>query len=337
MTKKRVPSKNEILTATDHLRQIVVRTPLITSQAMTEKLDAADIKIKAESMQWTGSFKVRGASWRCQQLTEAERKAGVVAYSSGNFAQGLAAAATRLGIPSTIVMPIDAPEIKQKKTKAYGADIVLSDHGSRPREEVASKIAQSLAKEKGMTLLHPFDDPLIITGHASAAVEVVEELAFTGAPPPDIVLSSVGGGGFASGIAMGFHYLIPEVEVMFVEPKGYNGFGTSLSAQKITKISGDQTTICDALQATAPGQAPFACAQFAGVQSHVTVEDQSVLQAMQFAFDNFKIVLEPSGAAAIAALFEHAELFKGKRVIAFTTGGNITLKNLVTLLTAHTG
>lgn len=330
-----IPSKDEILNAADHLRKIIINTPLIPSQTIAEQFEAKDVRIKAESMQWTGSFKVRGAFWRCMQLTEAERKAGVVAYSSGNFAQGLAAAANLLEIPATIVMPIDAPEIKQKRTAAYGANIVLSDHGSRPREEVASQTAQALAKDKGMTLLHPFDDPQIIAGHASAAVEMIEELNRAGEPLPDVVLSSVGGGGFMAGLAMGFHYLAPEVELVVVEPKGYDSFGASIVAKQITRVFGNQTTICDALQATSPGKAPFACAQFAGIQSQLTVGDHSVLKAMRLAFETLKLVLEPSGAVAIAALLEHANRFKDKRVVAFTTGGNITIEDFARFFTTE--
>ena len=244
----------------------------------------------------------------------------------------MAAAANLLGIPATIVMPIDAPEIKRKKTESYGANIVLSDHGSRPREEVASETARAIAKVQRMTLLHPFDAPLIITGHAGAAVEVVKELNLIGENLPDIVLCGVGGGGFAAGLAMVFHHLAPDIELFVVEPQGYDSLGSSIANKQDTRIPGDKTTICDALQATAPGKAPFACAQFACVQSRLTVRDYSVIQAMQFAFENLMMVLEPSGAAGIAGMLEHPDNFLGKRVVAFTTGGNITIEDFTKIL-----
>jgi threonine dehydratase len=142
-----------------------------------------------------------------------------------------------------------------------------------------------------------------------------------------MVLCSVGGGGFSAGLALGFHYLCPEIEMVLVEPEGYESFGASLAAKQVSRVSSAQNTICDALQATAPGKAPFACAQYAGVHSTLAVQDHSILQAMQFAFDHLKMVIEPSGAGAIAALLQHCDRFQGKRILAFTTGGNIAVED----------
>src|SRR5947208_2403604 len=196
-------------------------TPLLESAALAKETGAARVFVKPESLQWAGSFKVRGAYWRLKRLSPDEAGKGVVAYSSGNFAQGLAAAGQALGIPVTIVMPIDAPAAKRDATAGYGARVVLTDHGDRAREDVAAAKAREIAETERLTLLHPFDDPEIVAGQAGAGLEALDQLAAKKAHA-DLVFCSVGGGGLIGGVSLAFHYLSPKTDIIAVEPEGCN-------------------------------------------------------------------------------------------------------------------
>lgn len=324
-----VPTASEIRDAATALRGVVVETPLIPMADLARRAGAAEVLLKAESLQYTGAFKFRGAYWRCCQLTAEERAAGVVAHSSGNFAQGVAAAARALGVPATIVMPADAPATKRRRTEGFGAEVILTEHGSRPRGDVASERAGEIAESRGMTRLHPYDDPHIVAGHASAALEIGAALDRAGMASPDLVLCGVGGGGFISGLALGLREACPETELVAVEPYGYDSFGQSLEAGEITHVAGEGTTLCDALQSTAPGTCPFACAQAAGIRRHTTVTDDAIREAMRFAFESTRLVLEPSGAVGIAALLGWPEWVRDKRVVVVATGGNVDLADFL--------
>ncbi len=302
-------------------------TPLLESATLARETGAARVFVKPESLQWAGSFKIRGAYWRLTRLPEAEAKRGVVAFSSGNFAQGLAAAGQALGVPVTIVMPIDAPEAKREATKGFGARVVLSDHGERGREDAAAELATKIADDEGLTLLHPFDDMEIVTGQAGAGLEALEQLSIAAASP-DIVLCPVGGGGLIAGVALAFHYLLPETRVIGVEPEAYAGMGASLNRGEIEVMPVGPRSICDGLMARAPGKAPFAAVRLAGV-SGLSVSDQSVRAAMRFAFEKLKLVLEPSGAAGIAALLSGSLDLTGKTILIIATGGNVSLADFV--------
>jgi threonine dehydratase len=311
-------------------RRATQRTPLIESEALAQASGAARAFVKAESLQSAGSFKIRGAYWRLCCLTAEERARGVVAYSSGNFAQGLAAAGRSLGVPVTIVMPVDAPAMKREATQGYGATVVLSEHGDRPREEVASALAREIAARDGLVLLHPFDDPLIVAGQAGAGLEALEQLADLGAVP-DVVACPVGGGGLMGGVALAFHHALPSARLWAVEPVGYNGMGLSLAAGGLRRVAGGTATVSDALQATAPGDAPLRAAQAAGVTG-VAVGDAAVSRAMRFAFERLKLVLEPSGAVALAAVLEGAVPVLGATVVVYATGGNVALDRFIELV-----
>ncbi|MEZ5810826.1 MAG: threonine/serine dehydratase [Rhizobiaceae bacterium] len=303
-------------------------TPLLESAALAAEAGAKRVFVKPESLQWAGSFKIRGAYWRLTQLSADEAARGVVAFSSGNFAQGLAAAGKALGVPVTIVMPIDAPEAKREATRGYGATVVLSDHGERGREDAAAELAASIASEQGLTLLHPFDDMEVVTGQAGAGLEALEQLADAGAAAPDLVLCPVGGGGLIGGVALAFHYLAPHAQVIGVEPEAYAGMGTSLDRGEIAVMPVGPRSICDGLMARAPGRAPFAAVSKAGVTG-LSVSDGSVRRAMRFAFERLKLVLEPSGAAGIAALLDGRLDVAGKTVLIVATGGNVSLADFV--------
>jgi threonine dehydratase len=315
-----VPTPQDLAAAYVVTRASTRRTPLLEAEALAVQSGAARFFVKAENLQWAGSFKLRGAFWRLSCLDEAARKRGVVAYSSGNFAQGLALAGRELGVPVTIVMPIDAPEMKRRATEGFGARVVLSDHGARPREEVAAQLARDTAAAEGLTLLHPFDDPMIVAGQAGAGLEALEQMAEAGAEP-DLVFCPVGGGGLMGGLALALRHARPEVEIYGVEPVGYDGMGASLRAGSRQRVLGG-ITICDALQATMPGEATFAACRAAGVVG-LSVEDDAVRRAMWTAFETLKLVLEPSGAVALAAALGGKVSLAGKRVLVLATGGNI--------------
>ena len=314
----------------DHLRRAYAvtskatqATPLLESATLAKLTGAARVFVKPESLQWAGSFKIRGAYWRLKQLSPEEAARGVVAYSSGNFAQGLAAASEALGIPVTIVMPIDAPAAKREATAGYGARVVLTDHGDRAREEVASERARQIAAEEGLALLHPFDDPEIVAGQAGAGLEALDQLAAKEAKA-DLLFCPVGGGGLIGGVSLAFHYLSPETEIIAVEPQGFNGMGNSLAHGAIETMPLGGKSICDGLMARAPGKAPFAAMTLAGAQG-LAVDDASVRRAMKFAFERLKLVLEPSGAASLAGLMGGTIDVAGKTVLVIASGGNVAL------------
>jgi threonine dehydratase len=322
----------------EHLRrayavtsQATQLTPLLKSPALAALTGAANVFVKAESLQWAGSFKVRGAYWRLTQLSPEEARRGVVAYSSGNFAQGLAAAGQALGIPVTIVMPVDAPAAKRDATAGYGARVVLTDHGDRPREEVASARAREISATEGPVLLHPFDDPEIVAGQAGCGLEAIDQLNARGAAA-DLVLCPVGGGGLIGGVALAFHYLSPRTKVVAVEPERFNGMGTSLATGRIETMPPAAASICDGLMSRYPGKAPFEAVTAAGVTG-VAVADAAVRRAMKVAFERLKLVLEPSGAAALAALIEGGPDVAGKTVLVIATGGNVSFPDFQKHLT----
>lgn len=326
----RIPSPAELAEAFAATGRVTVRTPLIPSPALAEAAGAARAFVKAECLQTAGSFKIRGATWRLTRLSPEERRAGVVAYSSGNFAQGLAAAGRAEGVPVTIVMPVDAPDAKRRATEAMGARVVLSHHGDRPREEAASALAREIAAAEGLVLLHPFDDPAIVAGQAGAALEALEQLAELGARA-DVVACPVGGGGLIGGVSLAFRAADPDVRLIAVEPAGYDAMGQSLAAGARQRVASGTATICDALQATEPGAAPFAAARHAGVTG-LAVGDDEVRCAMRFAFERLKIVVEPSGAVALAAALAGRLPVAGKNLLVFATGGNVAFEGFAALV-----
>jgi threonine dehydratase len=319
----------------DHLRRAYAETsratrvtPLLEARPLADLTGAARVFVKPESLQWAGSFKVRGAYWRLKQLSPEEAKRGVVAYSSGNFAQGLAAAGQALGIPVTIVMPIDAPKAKSDATRGYGARVVQTEHGSRAREEVALERAKAISEEEGLTLLHPFDDPGVVAGQGGVGIEAIDQLAARDAAA-DIVFCPVGGGGLIGGVALAFHYLSPATEIVAVEPERFNGMGISLSKGGIETVPlTTPPSICDGLMARRPGVAPYAAMDKAGARP-VTVSDTEVRSAMKFAFERLKLVLEPSGAASLAALLSGKADVAGKTILVVCSGGNVALADFM--------
>lgn len=322
-----VPDLAHLQRAYTETRQVTQLTPLLRSPALATETGAAAVFVKPESLQWTGSFKIRGAYWRLRCLSPDEAKRGVVAYSSGNFAQGLAAAGQRLGIPVTIVMPIDAPEAKRAATQGYGAKVISTDHGTRAREEVAAERARAIAEDESLVLLHPFDDPEIVAGQAGVGLEALDQLESLGAEP-DLLLCSVGGGGLIGGISLAFHYRSPQTQLIAVEPERFDGMGQSLRAGGRVTVPLGERSICDGLMARRPGEHPFAAVTQTNL-SGLTVSDAEVRAAMRFAADRLKLVLEPSGAATTAALLSGKLDVAGKTVVLIATGGNIALSDFM--------
>lgn len=319
-----VPTLEHLREAYATTGQATRTTPLLESEVLARHTGASRVFVKAESLQLSGTFKLRGAYWRLTRLSEAEARRGVVAFSSGNFAQGLAAAGRSLEIPVTIVMPIDAPEAKRAATAGYGARVVLTDHGNRGREDVAAARAREIAAEDGLVLLHPFDDPEIVAGQAGVGLESLDQLAAANATA-DLLFCPTGGGGLIAGVSLAFRHLSPNTDVFAVEPEGYDGLGTSLEKGAPTTVPIVERSICDGLMARRPGDAPFAAVSAVGGVSGVTVSDIEVRHAMKVAFESLKLVLEPSGAASLAALLTGKVDVAGKTLLLIATGGNVSL------------
>ena len=321
--KRLIPSNQDIDNAMNALRGIVVETPLIEMPELAVELKLNSLHLKLESMQRTGSFKFRGAYWRCMQLSPEEKINGVVAFSSGNFAQALPVATSLVGTTTKIVMPSDAPPVKKTRSEGFGAEVVLTEHGNRGRELVAAKKAEQISKEENRVLLHPFDDRDMIAGNSTVAVEIVEALRMRSYPLPDNVYCCAGGGGLISGIAIAFARYSPKTRVIPVEPKGFDSTGQSLNMGKLMTLHLAKTSICDALQALRPGKVPFACLSSLNMGSPMVVIDEQVCEAMALAYELRRIILEPAGAAPLAALMKNAKLEEGKDIIVIASGSNI--------------
>jgi threo-3-hydroxy-L-aspartate ammonia-lyase len=310
----------DVALAAERLRGVAHRTPAITSATLDERT-GAQVFLKAENLQRMGAFKFRGAYNRLVQLDPAERKRGVVAFSSGNHAQGVALAAKLLGIPAAIVMPTDAPAAKLAATRGYGAEVVLYDRFTMNRAE----IAHALAAERGATLVPPFDDPAIIAGQGTAALELIEDVG-----PLDVLLVCTGGGGLLSGCALAATKLSPGIAVYGVEPEAGDDWVQSLARNERVTIPVPDT-IADGMQTQSPGELTFPIVQAlcAGV---VTVSDEELRDAMRFAFERLKLVIEPSGVAGLAAALTGRVDVRGKRVGVTLSGGNVDAATFARLI-----
>jgi threonine dehydratase len=304
-------SFEDVRAAAARLKGVAHRTPVVTARSLDERT-GAQVFLKAESLQRMGAFKFRGAYNRLAQLDADARAKGVVAFSSGNHAQGVALAARELGIAATIVMPTDAPAAKLAATRGYGAEVVLYDRFTEDRNAIAAR----LASERGATLVPPFDDPAVIAGQGTAVMELIEE---TG--PLDVLLVCLGGGGLLSGSALAATALSPRIEIYGVEPEAGDDWVQSLARNERVTIPVPDT-IADGMQTTAPGALtfPIVRALCAGV---VTVSDEQIRDAMRFLFERIKLVVEPSGAAALAALLAGKVDARGRRVGITISGGNV--------------
>ena len=299
--------------AVQRLQGIVRRTPLLESPLLNERLGCR-LLVKAEPLQFTGSFKFRGAS---NKVATVEEGRPVVAYSSGNHAQGVALAARLKGLSCTIVMPSDAPRIKQDGTRAYGATVRLYDRRSEDREAIGAAIAA----RTGAVLVKPYDDPLVIAGQGTVGVEMAEDCAALGVVP-DLVLCCCGGGGLIAGVSLALRRAFPSIAIFAVEPEGYDDTARSLEAGRRVEVEGHPATICDAIVTRAPGELTFPINQKT-LSGGFAVSDAETKSAMRTAFHHLKLVVEPGGAVAIAAALAGKVALKGKTVLAVASGGNV--------------
>ncbi len=311
-----LPTIDDARAAAARIAGVAVRTPLLRS-AYLDDLVGARVLLKCDNLQRTGSFKFRGAYSAATLLTASERAAGMVAVSSGNHAQGVAEAARLVGAKATIVMPADAPAIKRARTARAGATIVDYDRATEDRDAVVNA---HIARHGG-TLIHPYEDPRVIAGQATAGIEIAEDAAAAGLEL-DAVLVPCSGGGLAAGIALAIRALSPRTATHIVEPAGFDDYARSLAAATILSNPRASGSVCDALLATRPGALGFALNR-TNVSGAMTVSDDEALAAVAFAFRELKLVVEPGGAVALAALVSGAFAAHGKTVVAVLSGGNI--------------
>jgi len=311
-----LPTAADVDEAARRLAGVALHTPLLSSAAL-DAMTGGRVFLKAETLQRTGSFKFRGAYNRLAAIPHDERGGGVVAYSSGNHAQGVAAAARLLGMACVIVMPRDAPRAKRERTAALGAELVLYDRERDDREA----IARELADRRGAVLVPPYDDALIIAGQGTAGREIVDDLRALGLTP-DVVVVTASGGGLTAGIALAVRARVPSAAVYTAEPQGFDDHARSFRSGRRERNDAITGTICDALMARMPGEITFAINRSL-VGAGVTASDAEVAAAVAFAFSELKLVVEPGGAVALAALMTGKIDVGGKVAVAVLSGGNI--------------
>lgn len=306
----------DIDAAAEVLAPFAVRTPLLSSPAL-DAATGAQVFLKPEVLQRTGSFKFRGAFNKLASIPADARRGGVVAFSSGNHAQGVAAAAQLLGVHATIVMPSDAPASKRERTAGYGAEVVLYDRDREDREA----IARDIAERSGATLVRPFDDPMVIAGQGTVGREIAEDLAALGIAP-DLVVAPASGGGLIAGTALAVKARFPQALAMSAEPEGFDDHARSLVAGRRESNPAGGRTICDALMMSIPGEVTFAINRVL-LAGGVAASDAEVGHAVGFAFRELKLVVEPGGAVALAALLAGKLDVRGKTVAIVLSGGNV--------------
>ena len=316
-------SIDDVRAAASRLEGVADRTPVLTSRTLDERVGAR-VHLKAECFQRGGAFKFRGAYNKISSLPPDARARGVIAYSSGNHAQAVALAARLLGTEATIVMPEDAPPAKLEATRGYGAEIVTYDRWTESREEIGER----LAVERGLALVRPYDDPLVMAGQGTAALELLADV-----PDLDVLVVPVSGGGLAAGCATAATALRPGIRVVGVEPEAGDDTRRSLAAGERVRID-VPSTIADGLQSTEPGALTFEVNRRL-LESVVTVDDEAMVDAMAFLFDRLKLVTEPSGAIGVAALLGGRVDVGDGRVGVIVSGGNVGAERFADLISAR--
>ena len=307
---------SRIRVANDRLMGHKRVTPLLSSPFLDE-IAGKRAFVKPECLQHTGSFKYRGAFSAVSALPEETRAKGVIAFSSGNHAQGVALAARQHGISSVIIMPADAPKTKIDNTRALGAEVVLYDREHEDRDEIGARIS----RERNLTLIKPFDEPEVIAGQGTCGLEIAEQAAELGITVAD-VLVCCGGGGLTSGIALALEQDAPNMRVRPVEPEGFDDVCRSLISGKIERNPTTLGSLCDAIVTLSPGQLTFPIMQRL-CHAGITVTEEQALHAVQLAHDRLKITVEPGGAVALAAALFHGDQITSDCVIAVASGGNV--------------
>jgi threonine dehydratase len=306
----RSPTREGVLRAAEKVAAILPPTPLLPIE-----IEGTTAWTKAESLQPVGAFKIRGAWHRLSDLSDEERRRGVVAVSSGNHAQGVGWAARRLGIAATIVMPNDAPEVKLAGTRALGAEIVLYD---RPGGESRDEVAERLVAQSGATLVHAYADPWVIEGQGSVGIEFAEQMAERAGGAPTRIVTPCGGGGLTAGLALA----CPDTEIVPVEPEGWDDVRRSLEAGEIVAVDPNPPpTACDALQTLSTRPINFAVLK-ERVPTGLAVTETEIRAAQRFAFAKLRLVIEPGGAVALAAALAGKVPLDGRTAIVLS-GGNV--------------
>jgi threonine dehydratase len=311
-----LPTYEDVLDAAARLEGFAAKTPLLHSDALDAAV-AARVFVKAECLQKTGSFKFRGAYNRISRMSADELTRGVVAFSSGNHAQGVAAAAAMMDTPAVIVMPADAPKAKIEGTRALGGEVVLYDRWTQSREAIAAEIG----RERGAVVVPAFEDFHVIAGQGTAGLEAAAQLLGLGARA-DVLLAPASGGGLIAGIGLAFAALSPATRLYAVEPEAYNDHALSLEAGHPVTVKPAAPSLLDALMAPAPGALTFAL-NGQRLSGALGVSDAEALAAMAFAFRHLKLVLEPGGAAALAAALAGKLDLAGQTVLVVASGGNV--------------
>ena len=322
-----LPTVADVVDAEARLRGWLVETPVLESEAINRRVGVR-VLFKAECLQHSGSFKIRGALNRLLQLHADERQAGVVAFSSGNHAQAVALAARWLDMPATIVMPADAPKVKLERTRGYGAEVVLYDREREDREAIAT----GLARERGAALVPPFDHPDVVAGQGTLGLELAR-VTRARQLRIDALYVPCSGGGLVAGCALGIKSHWPDCAVYAVEPRGFEDHAASLAAGERRAVAAGGTTLCDGLRAPLPGAITFAINrhELAGA---LAVDDEQVREAMAVAAEQLKVVVEPSGAAALAAVLAEKEP-RGSCMGVVLSGGNVDSELLTDVLRSH--
>ena len=305
-----------IRAAAERLKGHARHTPLLNS-SFIDDIAGRRVWIKPECLQHTGSFKFRGA-WSALSAMDPELRAkGVIAFSSGNHAQGIALAAKMHGVPAVIVMPADSPELKLANTRDYGAEVITYERSSEDRDVIGAR----LSEERGLTLIKPFDEPLVIAGQGTCGLEIAQQAAEQGITQADVIVCC-GGGGLTSGIALALEADAPGLRVRPAEPEGFDDVARSLRSGGIERNNAMSGNICDAIITPQPGDMTFPIMQRLCGPGLVISEDEA-LQAMGHAFNRLKLVAEPGGAAALAAALYRADQIEGDDVIVTISGGNV--------------
>src|SRR6185312_12591485 len=325
MTEHIHPTFADVDAAAERLRGVAVRTPLINNPVLDERVGARAF-LKPEILQRTGSFKFRGAYNKISSIPPEKRAGGVVAYSSGNHAQGVAAAARLLGMPATIVMPADAPVAKRRRTEALGAEVVTYDRNTEDR----AAIAHAIADKRGATLVPPYDDPLIVAGQGTIGREIVDDLAALGLKP-ELVLIGASGGGLAAGVVLGVKSRVPESVFYTVEPEGFDDTRRSFASGQRESNAQMSGSICDALLSPTPGEMTFPINSRL-IGQGVAVSDAEVAAAVRFAFEELKLVVEPGGAVGLAAMLADKVDLRGGIVVGVLSGGNVDAEMFAKLI-----
>ena len=311
-----LPTFSDLLAAQRRLAQLAYRTPLIEHPGLNARVGGR-VLFKAENLQRVGAFKFRGAYNKVAQVDRGAFPGGVVACSSGNHAQGVAAAATLMGFKSAIVMPADAPQLKIARTKAFGAEVVAYDRINEDRDA----IARELCAARHAAYVHPFDDPDVIAGQGTVGIEMMEQAEALGATP-DLVLVGASGGGLISGVSIAVKQKSPSSLIYSVEPAGFDDLARSLQGGRRERNPALSGSICDALLAVTPGELTFEVAR-RNLAGGLSVTDEEARAAVRYAFEELKLVVEPGGAVSLAAILAGKLPLRGKTVAAVLSGGNI--------------